>query len=71
METRKPTGKYIGVDLNCKENAFCVLSNGVRIKNPQNHKKAEKKLIKAQKLLSQKQLGSKNRDKARLLYAKQ
>jgi putative transposase len=68
---RIPTDKYIGIDLNCKENSFCVLSDGTKIKHPKHHKKAEERLIKTQKLLSRKQLKSKNRNKTRLLYSKQ
>ncbi|CAJ0890604.1 2740_t:CDS:2 [Entrophospora sp. SA101] len=64
------TGKYVGMDLNLKKDAFCVLSDGTRFMHPQNHKKNEQKLIKSQQILNRKQKGSKNREKARLIHAK-
>lgn len=58
----------IGIDLGLKEFAIC--SNGERFANPKYLRKSEKRLIKLQKDLSRKKLGSKNRDKARLKVAK-
>lgn len=58
----------IGIDLGLKEFAIC--SNGERFANPKCLRKSEKRLIKLQKDLSRKKLGSKNRDKARSQVAK-
>ena len=58
----------IGIDLGIKEFAIC--SNGERFANPKYLRKSEKRLIKLQKDLSRKKIGSKNRDKARLKVAK-
>ena len=53
----------VGVDLGIKD--FAVLSTGERIANPRNIKRAAKKLRRAQRRLSRKAKGSKNRDKQR------
>ena len=58
----------IGIDLGLKEFAIC--SNGDRFANPKYLRKSEKRLIKLQRDLSRKKIGSKNRDKARLKVAK-
>ena len=58
----------IGVDLGLKD--FAVLSNGERITPPKYYRAAQKKLRRAQRKHSRRQLGSKNRDKARHQVAK-
>jgi IS605 OrfB family transposase len=57
-----------GIDLGLKD--FAVLSNGKVIENPRFFKRLERKLAKAQRVLSRKQKGSKNRAKARMRVAK-
>lgn len=58
----------IGIDLGLK--TFAKISNGKDIENPKFLQRTEKKIIKAQRELSRKQIGSKNRDKARMKLAK-
>jgi len=58
----------IGVDVGIKE--FATTSNGDKYSNPKWLRKSEKRLAQLQKSLSRKQLGSKNRNKARLKVAK-
>ncbi len=53
----------IGIDLGLKD--FAVLSNGERIAPPKYYRAAQKKLRRAQRKVSRRQLGSKNRDKAK------
>ena len=55
--------RVVGIDLGLKD--FAVLSDGTRIAPPKFYRRAMKKLRKAQRELSRKQKGSKNRDKAR------
>jgi putative transposase len=69
-QPRIETNQYIGIDLNLKKKDFITLSNGIKFEHPQNHKKLEKKLVKSQQELTKKQKGSKNREKARMLYSK-
>jgi putative transposase len=59
----------IGIDLGLKD--FIVDSNGNKILNPKFYIKYQKKLTKLQKRLSRKQKCSKNRNKARIVVAKQ
>ncbi|MFF4259141.1 RNA-guided endonuclease InsQ/TnpB family protein [Streptomyces sp. NPDC001663] len=61
------TESTVGVDLGLSH--FAVLSTGEKIDSPRFLRRAEKKVKKAQKELSRKQKGSKNRDKARLKVA--
>jgi putative transposase len=72
-EVNKPqsnhTGAIVGIDLGIKE--FAITSDGQHIKNPKYLKKTEKKLAKLQKELSRKQIGSSNRNKARIKVARQ
>ena len=63
-----PTGAFVGIDLGIKE--FCITSDGIHIENPKFLKKSEKKLAKLQKELSRKQIGSNNRNKARIKVAR-
>jgi putative transposase len=58
----------IGIDLGIT--SLIALSNGDKIANPKSFKAKRHKLRKAQKALSRKQKGSKNRQKARLKVAK-
>jgi len=58
----------IGIDLGIT--TLIALSNGEKVANPKTFKAKRAKLRKAQKSLSRKQKGSKNRDKARLKVAK-
>ena len=63
------TGSVVGIDLGIKE--FCITSNGDTISNPKFFNKSEKKLTKLQRELSRKQIGSSNRNKARIRVARQ
>jgi len=63
------TGAIVGIDLGIKE--FAITSDGQHIENPKYLRKAEKKLAKLQKELSRKQIGSSNRNKARIKVARQ
>ena len=61
-------GTKAGIDLGIEH--FGYLSNDAIIMNPRHLKKAENKLKQAQKLLSRKKKGSKNREKAKLRVAR-
>lgn len=58
----------VGIDLGLKD--FAVLSTGKRIVNPRNIKRAAKALRRAQRKLSRRVKGSKNRDKQRCKVAR-
>lgn len=58
----------VGIDLGLKE--FAITSDGEFFSNPKWLRKTEKKLAKAQRELSRKKKGSKNRNKARLRVTK-
>lgn len=62
------TGCMVGIDLGLKE--FAITSDGQKIPNPKYLTKSEQKLVKLQRQLSRKTKGSKNRDKARIKFAK-
>lgn len=62
-------GGTVGIDVGLKE--FYTDSNGYIVNNPQVLKKREKKLARAQRRLSRKQKGSKNRTKQRVLVARE
>lgn len=65
-----PNGKPpVGVDLGLKD--FAVLSTGEKVEHPKYLRKAERRLKKLQQRLSRKKKGSANREKARLLVARQ
>ena len=64
----EPIDTVIGLDLGIKD--FCVDSNGNRYENKHFYKNSEKRLKFLQKILSRKQKGSKNRNKARIKLAK-
>ncbi len=55
--------RVVGIDLGLKD--FAVLSDGTRIAPPKFYRKVLSKLRRAQRALSRKQKGSKNREKAR------
>jgi putative transposase len=59
---------HIGVDVGLK--SLAVLSNGETIANPRWYRVQARKLRRAQKSLSRKQKGSRNRGKARLIVAR-
>lgn len=58
----------VGVDLGIKH--FAILSDGIKIDNPKNLIKAQRKLRIAQRSLSRKKKGSKRTEKQRLVIAK-
>jgi putative transposase len=62
------TPKMVGLDLGIK--SMVALSTGESVGNPRFFQKDEKKLAKAQRRLSKKKKGSKNRNKARLKVAR-
>lgn len=62
------TGCTVGIDLGLKE--FAITSDGLKIPNPKFLAKLEKKLVKLQRQLSRKSRGSRNRDKARIRFAR-
>lgn len=65
-----PNGKpSVGVDLGLKD--FAVLSTGEKVEHPKYLRRAERRLKKLQKRLSRKKKGGANRNKARLLVARQ
>lgn len=62
------SSKAIGIDLGIKD--AVITSDGVVVANPKFYANAELKLAKAQRLLSRKQKGSRNRAKARVKVAR-
>uniref|UniRef100_A0AAU1ZZ13 Transposase n=1 Tax=Streptomyces sp. NBC_00093 TaxID=2975649 RepID=A0AAU1ZZ13_9ACTN len=62
------TDQQVGIDLGLTY--FAILDDGTKIDSPRFLRRAEKKLKKAQRELSRKQKGSRNRDKARLKVAR-
>ncbi len=69
MEPPVHTGPAVGVDVGLKD--LAVLSTGERIPHPRHLRRAEKRLARLQRALLRKVKGSKNRDKARHLVARQ
>ena len=61
-------GKELGLDLGLK--SFLVTSEGEKVDPPQYLRRAEEKLCRLQKQLSQKKASSQNREKARLKVAR-
>lgn len=61
-------GKAIGIDMGI--NHYAITSDGRKHGNPKYYRKYEIRLAKRQKLLSRKQKGSANRNKARIKVAK-
>ena len=62
VEPAQPTGKQIGLDVGLAH--FYTDSNGEKIENPRHLRKTEKALQRAQRRVSRKKKGSKNRLKA-------
>ena len=58
----------VGIDLGLKE--FAITYDGQKISNPKFLAKSEKKLVKLQRQLSRKSKDSKNRDRARVRFAR-
>ena len=61
------TNKNVGIDLGIAD--FAILSDNTKIENPRFYEKSEKKLVKLQRELSRKQIGSSNWNKARIKVA--
>jgi putative transposase len=68
IQSLEPVDQEVGLDVGLK--SFVVLSTGESIANPKYYARDEKKLAKAQRRLSKKRKGSKNRDKARRKVAR-
>ncbi|WPB96100.1 RNA-guided endonuclease InsQ/TnpB family protein [Streptomyces malaysiensis] len=66
--TLPPTTPEVGIDLGLGH--FAVLSDGTKVHNPRFLRRAGKRLRRAQQVLSRKEKGSRNRDKARLKVAR-
>ena len=62
------TNKNVGIDLGICD--FAILSDGIKIENPQFYEQSEKKLARLQRELSRKTIGSARWEKARLKVAK-
>lgn len=69
IEEFDKTGSVIGIDLGIKD--FAITSNSDKITSPKFLVRSTKKLKRLQRKLSRKQKGSNNRNKARILLAKQ
>ena len=67
-DTLPRTEPVIGIDLGLTH--FAVLSDGRKFFSPRFMRRAEKKLQRAQRALARKQVGSRNRDKARVKVAR-
>ena len=61
------TDKNIGIDLGICD--FAIFSDGTKIENPRFYEKSENKLVKLQRELSRKTIGSNRWDKARIKVA--
>ncbi len=59
-------GTFIGIDLGIS--SLVITSDGDKVSNPKHFNKHYRRLRKAQKNLSRKQKGSKNREKAKILH---
>jgi putative transposase len=64
-----PHDGEVGIDLGLK--SFLVTSDGEKIDHPRHLQKSEKRLIRLQRQLSRRKKGSKGREKARFLLARQ
>ena len=67
-EDIRPTGKTIGLDMGIK--SFYTDSNGVAVENPKFYRTNERKMKRAQRLVSRKEKGKNNRRKARFKLGK-
>lgn len=61
------TNQNIGIDLGLVD--FAIMSDGIKIENPRFYEKSEKKLVKLQRELSRKTIGSNRWNKARIKVA--
>lgn len=68
VTSHPPTDTTVGIDAGIT--TLCTLSTGEKITNPQHEKKDREKLAQAQRQLSKKKKGSKNREKARQKVAR-
>ena len=68
FEQYPKTNKNIGIDLGLVD--FAILSDGIKVENPQFYEQSEKKLAKLQRELSRKTIGSARWEKARLKVAR-
>lgn len=68
FEQLPKTNKNVGIDLGICD--FAILSDGIKIENPQFYEQSEKKLAKLQRELSRKTIGSSRWKKTRLKVAK-
>ena len=62
------TGSAVGIDVGLKD--FAILSDGTKYTNPKWFRKLEKKLAKAQRILSRRKKGSSNWNKQRIKVAR-
>lgn len=67
IEQLPKTNQSIGIDLGLVD--FAVLSDGTKIDNPRFYEKSEKKIIKLQRELTRKTIGSNRYNKARIKLA--
>jgi putative transposase len=63
-----PTGKETGIDVGLK--VFLITADGDVVENPRLHRRGEKRLKKAQRVMSRHKKGSKRRGKAKALFGK-
>ena len=68
FEQYSKTNKNVGIDLGICD--FAILSDGIKIENPQFYEQSENKLAKLQRELSRKTIGSARWENARLKVAK-
>ncbi|ASF39102.1 transposase [Halobacillus halophilus] len=68
VERLPKTNSSVGIDLGLKD--FAVLSNGTTYENPRYLRKTEKKLAKAQRIISRREKGSSNWHKQRIKVAR-
>ncbi len=69
IERPTHTGPAVGVDMGLKD--LAVLSTGEKTPHPKHLREAERRLARLQRSLSRKVKGRKNRQKARVLVARQ
>ena len=67
MKPYPKTNNNVGIDLGLVD--FAIFSDGTKIKNPRFYEKSEKKLVKLQRGLSRKTIGSSNWNKTRIKIA--
>ncbi|MEU2301173.1 RNA-guided endonuclease TnpB family protein [Streptomyces antibioticus] len=67
-EALPPTPPEVGIDLGLGH--FAVLSDGQKVDSPRFLRRAEKRLKKAQRVLSRKEKGGRNRERARIRVAR-